>query len=598
MKSSRSSCNAALRKDLGRFAPAWLGYFLCLFLLTFLMTDRDLGFWFVRDVASMLRLFPVLNCGYGLITAQLLFGDLFNSRMCNALHALPLKRGEWFSVHIRVGLLMSLIPTTLIGLLVTPVVLASAVEPGWMVVLLWWLGANGQYLFFFSLAVFSGLCTGNRFAMAVVYGTWNFASILIYFLVATTYIPLLRGVVASADGFKWLCPVYMLIDFSWMKLDQVRLYPDATELALLDQYRGTAALADGWSYLLGLLVLAVVLLMIARLLYRQRNLECAGDFSATRWMGPVMQVLITVLGAAGLQMTVTVFSGVGDETAYGVLFLGLLAAWFAGRMLIRRTGRVFTLKSWLGLSLMAAVMALSLYATALDPLGITQWVPDRSDVASAQLFSGWRADVTLDTPEEIGDALRFHLLCAEEGLTSEQVHGGWEAGTEQRMASHVNLTYTLKNGRKVQRGYYFRVDSEQGRIAQKYMSSVEAVFSEYESIPDETALLAKVTTPTVIRVDGLHLPEKYLTAEAVEGLFRAAIADCRAGTMAQDTNYHKAMVMGGEDWEHWAYWVQVEVGGRPVVSFSVYADCVNTLAWLEETGILDQVHENIYLTMG
>ena len=38
-----------------------------------------------------------------LLAALVLFGDLDNPRMCNALHALPLRRETWFFSHAAAG---------------------------------------------------------------------------------------------------------------------------------------------------------------------------------------------------------------------------------------------------------------------------------------------------------------------------------------------------------------------------------------------------------------------------------------------------------------------------------------------------------------
>jgi len=291
-------------------------------------------------------------------------------------------------------------------------------------------------------------------------------------------------------------------------MKRLPLYPEATERELMNQYYGTFSLAEGWGYLLTLVALGLVLLLLARGMYKKRNLECAGDFSAVRWMEPVLQLAITILGGGGIQLLMSVFVGTGEEEGYVVLFLGMLAAWFAGKMLIKRTSRVFSVQSWAGLGLVTALVALSLYVTALDPLGVAQWVPKQEEVESLRLNAGWRGDVTLDTPEEIEDALRFHLLCAEEALTREQINAVQAdvPTREERKASHLVMTYTLKNGGTAQREYYFWVDSEQGEIGRAFQSSVEAVFSQYETIEDAQALLARVTDPVDIRVESLSLP--------------------------------------------------------------------------------------------
>ena len=111
MKYGTSSCKRrALAKDMGRFWPVWVGYCLCLIFIQILQSSDDLSYWYANNIAGTLPVMGFLNLVYGWVAAQMLFGDLFNARMCNGLHALPLKREHWFSAHIRAGLMFSLIP--------------------------------------------------------------------------------------------------------------------------------------------------------------------------------------------------------------------------------------------------------------------------------------------------------------------------------------------------------------------------------------------------------------------------------------------------------------------------------------------------------
>jgi hypothetical protein len=57
---------------------------------------------------------------YALVCALTLFGDLFNSRMCNAIHALPLRRESWFCTHALTGLCFSVVPNLVFALLMMP----------------------------------------------------------------------------------------------------------------------------------------------------------------------------------------------------------------------------------------------------------------------------------------------------------------------------------------------------------------------------------------------------------------------------------------------------------------------------------------------
>ena len=90
MRSKTSFFNKHLyRKNLTRFAPVFLLYILCLFmgLLIMYQDDRDMArtFWFASRMAESIQVMVVVNLLFGPLIAMLLFGDLFNSRLCMGL---------------------------------------------------------------------------------------------------------------------------------------------------------------------------------------------------------------------------------------------------------------------------------------------------------------------------------------------------------------------------------------------------------------------------------------------------------------------------------------------------------------------------------
>ena len=127
-----------------------------------LMTRDDLDYWFAANLAQLTHAMCVINLVYAAVAAQLLFGDLYGSRMCNALHALPIRRETQFGTHILSGLLFSLIPTAVFAVACLPVLSFSIVVEAWKLSLLWFVGTNLRYWFFFTLAVLSMLCAGSR----------------------------------------------------------------------------------------------------------------------------------------------------------------------------------------------------------------------------------------------------------------------------------------------------------------------------------------------------------------------------------------------------------------------------------------------------
>ena len=172
------------RKDLTRFAPTWALYAIGLFMMMAICLDAPSDYRKAFSIAETISLMAGFNLCYALLNGQLLFGDLFNSRHVNALHAMPLRRECWYFTHMVSGLAFSFVPN-----LVMALVASLMMGTGWMVPFWWLLAVTLQYVCFFGLAVLSALCVGNRFAMVLVYAIINFIALILYWFYYSIYEP-------------------------------------------------------------------------------------------------------------------------------------------------------------------------------------------------------------------------------------------------------------------------------------------------------------------------------------------------------------------------------------------------------------------------
>ena len=621
MKSRTSFFNGTVfRKNLTRFAPVWGGYILCLLLGMLLIMDRNLDYWFPAHIAELPNFMVLVNLAYALLAAQVLFGDLYNTRMCNALHAMPMRRECWFWTNIASGLFFSVLPTAVFTAVSLPIVAGfSAMVDGWQIPLCWLVSVNLQYLFFFGAAVFSVFCAGSRVGMAVIYGILNFFSYMGYCLVDTVYVPVLHGVILQEDIFRLLCPVVQMAGNELIDCTRHNDFIGYDALGY-EQYNvyGTFQLTEGWGYLWVAAAVGIGLALAALWMYRRRRLECAGDMVATRKLEPVFMVLFSMTAAVVFHYIISEIMGFQYDQGYSIfLFIGLAVGWFAGRMLLERQVAVFRRgRNWLGLIVLAAVLGLSMFLNKLDIFGIVTWMPEAEQIESATL--GIYRTKTMETPEEIADVLRLHSLALEEMLTQEDItqeHARQDAlsqsegaavtvvdsktttaenTVEYRKYNTYWITYRLKNGRTVERRYYLWVDSEAGEIMNRYMSSIEAVFTDW-GIKTPEELMAKADTPTDLYIEGMSVPEEKLTEETVKELFRAVIADCEAGTLNQYSDFHEGYVLDKGERRIKGYSIELFMDeDERYCYFNVYADGENCLEWLESLDILDDVEDHIF----
>ena len=628
---SKTSCfnKTVYKKDLTRFAPAWGVYLLCLLLgMTLLYTSEgqvSRSFWFAHRMGELIGGMSLINLFYAPLVAQLLFGDLYNSRMGNALHAMPLKREGWFLTHTLAGLTFSIVPTAIMALIAIPLLAGTCVQDAWLIAPIWFLAANLEFVCYFGIALFCTFCVGNRIAMGALYAAVNFGAYIAYWLISCFYSPMLYGVITPNKLAVLLTPVVqMMNDKEYLEM------PDYSTLVDLFEGRMEQMVADFrvQECYYGLFIWAgvgILFALVALALYKKRHLECAGDAVAFRWLGPVFQVGCALAGvAAGAMGTQMLEYYLNDGFMIWVfLICGLVVGWFGGKMFLQRSTRVFGPKNWIGLGLTAAVLALSLGLTSLDIFGIEEWTPNPDKVKYVKLgFSDYNS-VELHEKADIQEMIRLQTLALEDRLEqsgaypetaivrtdkgdtidSELYSAFYELDSEERhkvpfrYADSIFLTYYMENGREIQRRYQIWADAEEGDIYKEYMSRWEVISKQSNYQNGEYIDLNDLT---YIRVDSLKASQELVNRQTAESLLVAVKADCLERNMTQDSYYHDGYFLkpsGDEEENQYTRSLYIRLGTeKGGISFDVYADSRHTLNWLKERGLLTwEVHEeNIY----
>ena len=579
----RTSCfnSTVIKKDIRRFAPAWALYTVLLLMGVTTIIDRSTALYRTESIVEMISVTALVNFVYALVNAQLLFGDLCTPRLCNALHAMPLRRECWFGSHATAGLLFSFVPNLVLGLLGVALL---GLGKGWCVPFLWILASGIQYLFFFSLAVLCMMLVGNRFAQVLVYGIVNFFSMIVYWLVDSLYEPLLHGIRIPGDPFLTWCPVGKMIgSMALVEVVRGHIYNDMGGIE--ESYIDHIAIGPEWGYMIICALLGIALLALALVLYRKRKLECAGDFIAFRFVEPIFLILYTICAGAFLHLFSEMFGGVD----YLFLAIGIAVGFFTGLMLLQRTTRIFRKKAFAQFALFAAVFVLTLVLTWLDPLRITYRVPELNEIASVKLSNSseltsyqGEGEVELTDPAEIQDMLDVHRDCLKGGDADTYYDG-------PSYDVNIRLEYTLTDGSTMNRFYRIDPNCAAGQTAEKYFSSLEAVLGISEA---ELGTLAE-------NVEIVYFDTKWDSAQTLEDLgidveemLRAIAADCAEGNMAQMYAYHYVPNL---DRSNQVTYIEMqlnrsaaelrEMGYRYI---SIYEEARHTLAWLEENDLMPE----------
>jgi hypothetical protein len=199
---------------------------------------------------------------------------------------------------------------------------------------------------------------------------------------------MLYGIVTPTQLMNQLTPMYHMTNFPYIQTS-ANLY-DLREL-FGEQLKGAVAtftITENWWRLWMLAGVGLAFSLLGLVLYKIRNLECAGSAVAFPILRPVFEVLCAIFVAAAGQFFLYNFVSMNQEdyVMLMVLPVGLVVGWFIGKMLTEHTTRVFRIQNFCGLASLAAVFAVSLWLTHVDLLNIETRLPEAEKIKYVHLF--------------------------------------------------------------------------------------------------------------------------------------------------------------------------------------------------------------------
>ena len=401
------------------------------------------------------------------------------------------------------------------------------------------------------------MCAGNRLGAAAVYGIFNFLAVLVAWLFMTFYDPFLYGIELDLEPYLNFSPVVGFHHFQYVETG-------FDKMAYKTHFYGF--IPEQWQYLFVAAGVGVVLLVLAVLIYRGRQLENAGNLISLKPVSPIFLIIYTLCAGAVMYYVSEIFSGAGR---YVFILIGFAIGFFTGRMLLEKKVNVFRLKTFLAFGILLAVFGLTVGVTKLDPAGITRYVPEVEDVKQVQI-----------SPNQARYYYEHSKCILTEQADIEAITKIHQDLVDNRKASKdsaLRITYTLKNGRVVERQYYVDMQSDAAQVLRGYYSSpqyilgtddIEALLenafmlefrANEEGVPyininngnmDQQIYVDKYEEDAIIySVEELAEPgtsPKGLNVALARGLMDAILADCKAGKMAPPWEFHE-----GEDTFGW-----------------------------------------------
>ena len=439
MKSKTSFFNPGVcRNLLHRCWPLWTTWTVLLLFLLPVILAKVVGYPEGSLEMNRLTLRSAVNMvpvcfGMAILTVMCMFSYLYNPRSCGLMNSLPLRRETAFGTVCLTGLA----PMLLAEVFVFAVTAALYGGRGVTLtnLLLWLLTAVLSSLTFYGIALFCAMLTGTLFILPLLYAVLNFASWAAERCLREVLGALLYGFPEA--GSLWLTTLSPLVML--MMRVNVMMQIDAGILQL-----------QGLGWLTAYTGAGLVLSFLALLLYKKRQMECAGDTVAFPILKPLFRWCMafgTAVVCASMVNSLLLGGSFHGRTAalvlLALLLLGAGLGWYAAEMLIRRTVRVFPGK-WKGLVLVCAVLCVLTLGAEFDLTGFERRVPEPEQVESLQIPHG--KGITLRQPENIREATELHRRLIE--------HKSLHEGEIHSVGTWINLTYILNNGRQLERSYY------------------------------------------------------------------------------------------------------------------------------------------------
>lgn len=467
MKSKRFFSSVIFWKDLVRFWPLWvlelvgllLVYILPLFSrINDLTRSEHLGKYdystgmsysqvVVGEIEDVLAHLPVsyVLAGLSVVVAALVFSYLTIEREAYMMHSFPLKRETLFVSHYLAGMVMLAAPFAIVYLLLLFIALGNGAGVLALPMLKCFLEDMIAFFFFYNLACFVVMLTGNGIMMAVIYFVLNF----LYGLVTTIYYELGEMFIygwsyRSSDHVIFECrpliPTVFLAECMGYDYD-VRW--DWHSFGIVACY----------------LLPSVIFLVLALLLYRKRPIESAGDMVAFSWGRPIFRIVFSFCGGTLFALTFYTICLAEKFSMYAIrqsfhtvlvlVAVGVALCYLIGNMILYKTFRIWKRTAWLRMAILVSIVVGSLFYTKQRA---EKYIPKVDDVVclSVELPSSEYDEEHTFFYYDKKELEKFQEL-EREILKKGPYMVGYEDYEEHVIS--IEVTYYLKNGKKMAKSY-------------------------------------------------------------------------------------------------------------------------------------------------
>ena len=449
MKSTASYFSVSpplIKENLRRYwaipAISFLVYFLSgIFPILISYGELDTRYFFI---GSMLQnhhpIFMMAHLFVPVITSVVVFRYLQTGASVTMLHSMPFTRAGLFNSSVLSGLILAVSP-----MLLTGVILLLISKPV--------IGFYAQNIPYLQVGLNEG---ANVFARAdIANWMWESFIIILFIYMIATFAGILSGNslmhIFAGFGFNFLVPALFGI-FTLYCRQYLYGFALSNEweaiVAGLSPYLLVFRNGGGFPIALQAIYIAVAfaLFAVSMLLYYNRKFERTSDSFVFNFMIPVVSYLIAFFGMSLLGFYFDAI-GNGGNFHYVGLLSGAVIFLLIGRMIAKKTFRIFDKRTAQSLGLYLMIAAVFVFSFTLDLTGYEKRVPAESRINGViisnhiSLSPGRELypeiDTTLSSSENIALFREFHKSIIEN-------HGDIAEASRYSYYAWTNLHYDMK----------------------------------------------------------------------------------------------------------------------------------------------------------
>ena len=400
------------------------------------MWHAPVDIWVEQTVLNSACFFAKASFVVSIVAVMAMFSFLYNSRTCNMMCSLPVKRETLFVTAWVTGI-APLLAADIITALITMAAFPGTVSP---VLAFRWLGiVTMGNIGFYGFGSFCAMLTGSLFILPLVYGVLGLTAAIVETSMVCILSALIFGAVFNGGKLLIFSPlIYMANNLH----AGVRSHNDDFGMIFYEKVE-----LFGTGYLFCFFIAGLIFSVLALLLFRKRRMETASDTVAIPVLKPIFKYCMAFGCAVVLPVVIyqIFLQGVLRGTALAVvisllMIAGAFIGYFSAKMLISKSLRVFS-GDWKGFAIVVAACLAFVIAAECDFTGYEKRLPDLSEVESVE-FS-MRSYAPLKEKQNIEAVYELQ----------SSIIGNKKHHESSDKAMYLNLSYIMNDGSVIRRSY-------------------------------------------------------------------------------------------------------------------------------------------------